>query len=141
LCSPERELPKVRDEVRTLLKSTEKSIAGLGEERPTISHMRLFLSRLAMRYHNLTNAALIGDYNSPEFEFVHVSSSESRGLRAFVHSVNTGFSNKMRLQGSIVKIVSEPAGDAADLEVDLQEIATRQDLIQQISMTDARFTR
>jgi hypothetical protein len=137
----ERELPKVREEVRTLLKSTEKAIARLGEERPTTSHMRMFLSRLAMRYHNLTNAALIGDYNSSESEFFNVSSSESRRLRAFVHSVNTEFSNKMRFHGSTVKIVPEPTNDAADLEVDLQKLATRPGPIKQISMTDARFAR
>jgi hypothetical protein len=137
----ERELPKVRDEVRTLLKSTEKSILGLGEERPTASHMRMFLSRLAMRYHNLTNAALIGDYNSSEYDFFNVSSTESRRLRAFVHSVNTDFSNRMRLQGSAVKIVPGLANDTVDLDVDLQKIATRQGPMKQISMTDARFTQ
>jgi hypothetical protein len=137
----ERELPKVRDEVRTLLKSTEKSLAGLGEERPTASHMRMFLSRLAMRYHNLTNAALIGDYDSSECEFFNVSSTESRRLRAFVHSVNTDFSNKMRVQGSTVKIVPGLVNDATDLEVDLQKVAARQGPIKQISMTDARFTQ
>jgi hypothetical protein len=137
----ERELPKVRDEVRTLLKSTEKSLAGLGEERPTASHMRMFLSRLAMRYHNLTNAALIGDYDSSECEFFNVSSTESRRLRAFVHSVNTDFSNRMRVQGSTVKIVPGLATDATDLEVDLQKLAARKGPIKQISMTDAKFTQ
>lgn len=137
----ERELPKVRDEVRTLLKSTEKSLAGLGEERPTASHMRMFLSRLAMRYYNLTNAALIGDYDSSDFEFFNVSSSESRRLRAFVHSVNTNFSNKMRLQGSTVKIVPGLANDTTALEVNLQKIATCQGPMKQISTTDARFTQ
>lgn len=137
----ERELPKVRDEVRTLLRSTEKSLAGLGEERHTASHMRMFLSRLAMRYHNLTNAALIGDYDSSECEFFNVSSTESRRLRAFIHSVNTDFSNKMRVQGSTVKIVQGLANDAADLEVDLQKMAARHGPTKQISMTDARFTQ
>jgi hypothetical protein len=137
----ERELPKVRDEVRTLLKSTEKSLAGLGEERPTASHMRMFLSRLAMQYYNLTNAALIGDYDSLDFEFFNVSSSESRRLRAFVHSVNTNFSNKMRLQGSTVKIVPGLANDTTALEANLQKIATCQGPMKQISMTDAKFTQ
>ena len=137
----ERELPKVQTEVRTLIKSTEKALACLGEERPTTSHMRMFLSRLAMRYHNLTNAALVGDYGSSEFEFFNVSFSESRRLRAFVHSVNTDFSKKMRLQGSTIKIVPELAKNAVDLEVDLHEIATRQGPIEQISMTEARFTQ
>jgi hypothetical protein len=94
-----------------------------------------------MRYHNLTNAALVGDYGSSEFEFFNVSFSESRRLRAFVHSVNTDFSKKMRLQGSTIKIVPELAKNAVDLEVDLHEIATRQGPIEQISMTEARFTQ
>ncbi|KAI6853806.1 hypothetical protein KC365_g15983 [Hortaea werneckii] len=83
----ERDMPKVREEVRTLLKSTEESISGLGEERPTTIHMRMFLSRLAMRHHNLTNAALIGDYDSSELEFFNTSHTESRRLRAFIHSL------------------------------------------------------
>lgn len=137
----EREMPKVREEVRSLLKSTEKSISGLGEERPSTSHMRMFLSRLAMRYHNLTNAALIGDYDSSEHEFFNTSSSESRRLRAFVHSVNTKFSDQMRLEGATVKVISELDSSDKDLQiVDLQEVAISQDRTQQIRVSDARFT-
>jgi hypothetical protein len=137
----EREMPKVREEVRSLLKSTEKSISGLGEERPTTSHMRMFLSRLAMRYHNLTNAALIGDYDSSEFEFFNTSSLESRRLRAFVHSVNTKFSDRMRLEGATVKVV--PGSDVSDTDsqiVDLQEVGSSQDRVQQMSVSDEKFT-
>lgn len=137
----EREMPKVREEVRSLLKSTEKSISRLGEERPTTSHMRMFLSRLAMRYHNLTNAALIGDYDSSEFEFFNESSSESRRLRAFVHSVNITFSDKMRLEGTTVKVVSEPGVGDEDAQIrDLQEVGSSQDRIQQMSVSDAKYT-
>lgn len=137
----EREMPKVREEVRSLLKSTEKSISRLGEERPTTSHMRMFLSRFAMRYHNLTNAALIGDYDSSEFEFFNTSSSESRRLRAFVHSVNTTFSDRMRLEGTTVKVVSEPGVSDEDAQIlDLQEVGSSQDRIQQMSVSDAKYT-
>lgn len=137
----EREMPKVRDEVRSLLKSTEKSISGLGEERPTTSHMRMFLSRLAMRYHNLTNAALIGDYDSSELEFFNTSASESRRLRAFIHSVNTKYSDTMRLEGKTVRIMSEPDESDEDLQIaDLQEVATSQDRIRQMSISEAKFT-
>ncbi|KAI7081126.1 hypothetical protein KC356_g9299 [Hortaea werneckii] len=138
----EREMPKVREEVRSLLKSTEKSISRLGEERPTTSHRRMFLSRLAMRYHNLTNAALIGDYDSSEFEFFNTtSSSESRRLRAFVHSVNTTFSDKMRLEGTTLKVVSEPDVSDEDAQIlDLQEVGSSQDRIQQMSVSDAKYT-
>jgi hypothetical protein len=137
----ERELPKVRDEVRTLLKSTEKSISALGEERPTASHMRMYLSRVAMRYHNLTSAALIGSYDSSEFDFFNVSSLKSRRLRAFVHSVNMDFSNKMQFQGSMVKIVPESTDDTTGPDVDFREVTTRQGPVEQIPMTDARFNR
>jgi hypothetical protein len=134
-------MPKVREEVRSLLKSTEKSISGLGEEHPTASHMRMFLSRLAMRYHNLTNAALIGDYDASELEFFNTSSSESRRLRAFVHPVNTKFSDRMRLEGTPVKVVSELDVGDEDLEIgDLQELAICQDHIHQRSVSDAKFT-
>ena len=137
----EREMPKVREEVRTLLKSTEKSISGLGEERPTTSHMRMFLSRLAMRYHNLTNAALIGDYDSSELEFFNTSHSESRRLRAFIYSVNTKYSEKMRLEGETVRIVSEPDESDDDLQIaDLQEVAIGQDRVRQLSVSEAKFT-
>lgn len=137
----EREMPKVREEVRNLIKSTEKSISGLGEERPTASHMRMFLSRLAMRYHNLTNAALIGDYDSLEFDFFNTSSLESQRLRAFVHSVNTRFSDKMRLEGATVKVVSEPNACDDDLDFgDIQELANCQHHTHQKSVSDAKFT-
>ncbi|KAI6787842.1 hypothetical protein KC331_g4473 [Hortaea werneckii] len=137
----EREMPKVREEVRILLKSTEKSISGLGEERPTTSHMRMFLSRLAMRYHNLTNAALIGDYDSSELEFFNTSHSESRRLRAFIHAVNTKYSEKMRLEGATVRIVPEPDESDDDLQIaDLQEVAISQDRVRQLSVSEAKFT-
>lgn len=137
----EREMPKVREEVRSLLKSTEKSISGLGEERPTTSHMRMFLSRLAMRYHNLTNAALIGDYDSSELEFFNTSASESRRLRAFIHSVNTKYSEEMRLEGKTVKIVPEPDESDEDLRIaDLQEVAISQDRVRQLSVSEEKFT-
>jgi GTPase SAR1 family protein len=136
----EREMPKVREEVRSLLKSTEKSISGLGEERPTTSHMRIFLSRLAMRYHNLTNAALIGDYDSSELDFFNTSALESRRLRAFIHSVNTKYSDRMRLEGETVRIVSEPEEGDEDLQIaDLQEVAISQDRIRQMSVSEEKF--
>jgi hypothetical protein len=100
----------------------------------------MFLSRLAMRYHNLTNAALIGDYDASELEFFNVS-SESRRLRAFVHSANTEFSDRMRLEGTTVKVVLEPDVGHEDLEIgDLQELAICQDPINQIYVSDAKFT-
>jgi len=58
----ERELPKVREEIKNMMKRLEWDIAALGDERPTTGHLRVFLSRLAMRFHNLTLSALDGSY-------------------------------------------------------------------------------
>jgi hypothetical protein len=94
-----------------------------------------------MRYHNLTNAALIGDYDSSELEFFNTSASESRRLRAFIHSVNTKYSDTMRLEGKTVRIVSEPDESDEDLQIaDLQEVATSQNRIRQMSISEAKFT-
>jgi hypothetical protein len=47
----------------------------------------------------------------------------------------------MRLQGATVKIVSEPDMSDEDPQiVDLQEVAITQDRIQQMSVSDAKFT-
>ena len=44
----ERELPKVREEIRNLMEKTEQEITALADDRPTVGHLRMFLSRLAM---------------------------------------------------------------------------------------------
>jgi hypothetical protein len=65
----ERELPKVRDEIRNLMTRTEKEILTLGDERPTIAHLRMFLSRLAMQFHTLVTSALNGTYHEADSVF------------------------------------------------------------------------
>ncbi|KAK0302177.1 hypothetical protein LTR91_023883 [Friedmanniomyces endolithicus] len=54
----EKELPNVREEIRAVIRSTEQDLLGLPKERPTLAHLRMFLSELAMQYHSLTSAAL-----------------------------------------------------------------------------------
>lgn len=44
----ERELPKVRDEIRKMILSVEQDLAALGDERPSVTRLRVFLSRMAM---------------------------------------------------------------------------------------------
>ena len=46
----ERELPKVRQELTKLMNRTEQEILSLGEERPTVGHLRMFLCRLAIQF-------------------------------------------------------------------------------------------
>ncbi|KAI7226589.1 hypothetical protein KC330_g8764 [Hortaea werneckii] len=127
--------------------------AGLDRTRIGVAPLRRFLQdllnrhterempKLAMRYHNLTNAALIGDYDSSELEFFKASVSESRRLRAFIHSVNTKYSEKMRLEGETVRVVPEPDERNDDLQIaDLQEVAMRQDRVRQLSVSGTKST-
>jgi GTPase SAR1 family protein len=120
----EKELPKVRDEIRHLISTTEQSLAALGDERPSLGHMRLFLSRLAMRFHTLVVSALNGTYHETDSAFFS-NRDESQSplrLRAAVHRLNTTFSNYMRKNGAKRKIVDGRSSkkktdedDAADI--------------------------
>lgn len=83
------------------MKKTEMEIEALGDERQTIGHLRLFLSRIAMRFYSITTSALNGTYH--EIDSVFFSDQNRREssarLRASVHLLNTGFSDEMRQKG------------------------------------------
>lgn len=66
----ERELPKVRVEIQKMIKDIENKIFHLGEDRPSLGHMRTFLSRLSMEFRNLTVSALNGTYHETESAFL-----------------------------------------------------------------------
>ncbi|KAK0257669.1 hypothetical protein LTR91_010594 [Friedmanniomyces endolithicus] len=134
----ERDLPKVRDEVRVLLKSTERNITNLGEDRPTVTHIRMLLSRLAMRFHIITNAVLTGDYNAFESVFFAGGYSNYSRWRAYIHSVNTQFSDDMRNQGQTLKVANETA-DAVERDSNLEELMENSEHLDQIRVTGAEF--
>lgn len=54
-----RELPKVREEIRALLGNVERDLSDMGHERPTSMHIRMFLSRFAMRFHTLDRKSVV----------------------------------------------------------------------------------
>lgn len=116
----EKEIPKVRQEIRQLIATTEQELALLGEERPTIGHLRLFLSRLAMRFHNLVTSALNGTYHESESTYFTSNEDEnqcSRRLRARIHQLNASFSDYMRENGEkrkTVENVSRPSAGSGD---------------------------
>lgn len=89
------------------MKKTEVAIEALGEERPTVGHLRMFLSRLAMRFHGLIASALNGTYHEMDSVFFrhHDNDRQSTRLRALVHLLNTKFSDHMRQNGQKRKII------------------------------------
>jgi len=113
----ERELPKVRNEIKALLVKTENDIANLGDERPTPAHMRMFLTRRSMEYCELAQAALIGNYHDRNSNFFEGKQGLSSRLRAEVHRLNGEFATDMRLYGSKRKLVaSSPPDGTLQLE-------------------------
>ena len=86
----ERELPKVRNEIKTLLKDTEAELASLGDKRPTLAHKRMFLTRRSIEFHRLAQAALDSNYHESDSDFCD-SENYSIRLRVEVHRTNRDF--------------------------------------------------
>ncbi|KAK0886917.1 hypothetical protein LTR02_017711 [Friedmanniomyces endolithicus] len=101
----EKELPNVREEIRAMIRSTEQDLLGLPKERPTLAHLRMFLSELAMQYHSLTSAALSGDYHTTHVDFFATDGNDIgvTRLRALVHYLNTEFADEIREKGQSFK--------------------------------------
>ncbi|KFH42507.1 Interferon-induced GTP-binding protein Mx-like protein [Hapsidospora chrysogenum ATCC 11550] len=93
----ERELPKVRDEIRKCLTTTEAELRSLGDARPTVGHIRSFLTSLSMRFYELLQAALDGNYHSIDSKFF--SENDDSRLRARIQETNTNFAAHMRDHG------------------------------------------
>ncbi|KAL7922195.1 P-loop containing nucleoside triphosphate hydrolase protein [Trichoderma austrokoningii] len=115
----ERELPKVRDEIKKLLAMREAELKSMGDARPTVDLIRSFLTSLSMRFYELLQAALEGHYHSIDAEFF--SKTEDSRLRANVQKLNTSFSNYMRDFGQKRKIKADTELDEESDDTEDQE--------------------
>lgn len=103
----ERELPKVREDVRRLLKEINKELLDLGTERKSLSQVRTYLTRMSTDYYNLVKAGVEGSYGGRNAEFFRIGDDNTFiRLRATIHMENEKFSNYMREHGEKRKIVS-----------------------------------
>ncbi|EHK49618.1 hypothetical protein TRIATDRAFT_50358 [Trichoderma atroviride IMI 206040] len=108
----ERELPKVRDEIKKLLTMREAELRSMGDARPTADLIRSFLTSLSMRFYELLQAALEGHYHSIDAEFF--SQTEDSRLRANVQKLNTSFSSYMRDSGQKRKVKTDIESDVSE---------------------------
>lgn len=94
----EPELPEVRDDIRIMMQSVQQDLSVMGEHRPTMGHLRMFLAHLAIQFHSLTTSALNGTYHETDATFFGATDNEcgSRRLRATVHQLNAAFVERMR---------------------------------------------
>ncbi|CAI0646869.1 unnamed protein product, partial [Colletotrichum noveboracense] len=131
----ERELPKVRDEIRRVLSSTEDDFKSMGPERRSLNDIRSFMTNLSMRYYQLAEAALAGNYHSTDQQFF--SKDSGTRLRAIVHQENGNFSAEIRDHGHKRQIVDEdsPKKSGTSTPDGLQIFVTRKDMIDWIHKT------
>lgn len=101
----ERELPKVRDDIKSIIRTTEEEIMALPPERSSTGHIRQYLSDIAMQYHSVAIAALNGEYHTGYASFFATDDTTigSTRLRALIHIMNTDFSQIMRDRGQMLR--------------------------------------
>lgn len=109
----ERELPKVREELRELLKRNSQDLAALGMERNTAGQIRVYLTQISADFQGLVRAGIDGDYGGRDVSFFDVEGkSFANRLRAVVHLENERFANYMREYGQTRKLINRQEGDS-----------------------------
>jgi hypothetical protein len=104
----EREMPKVREDVRRLLNEINDEIVDLGMERSSPYQIRVYLTRISRDFHNLVKAGVEGAYAGHDAAFFHVDCDDiSVRLRAAIHVKNEEFAAYMRRQGEKRKVVKK----------------------------------
>ncbi|KAL1845372.1 hypothetical protein Plec18170_009811 [Paecilomyces lecythidis] len=115
----ERELPKVRRDVRRLLNQVNEELVDLGPERSTAGQIRLYLTRISTEFHNLVKAGVEGLYGGRDGVFFQRNDDKSSiRLRATIHRENEKFAEYMRRHGEKRKILSDSELDEAEAEDD-----------------------
>lgn len=119
----DRELPKVREEIKAKLNSIHAELKTLGDARTTIGQIRSFLTGLSMQFYELLQAALEGNYLSINADFF--SRNERSRLRARIQAANTLFAARMREHSQRRKIASNASdsGFESDEETPANETA------------------
>ncbi|KAL2782750.1 dynamin GTPase [Aspergillus keveii] len=104
----ERELPKVREELRQLLNQNSQDLAALGMERNTPGQVRVYLTQISADFQALVRAGVDGDYDGRDASFFNAKRKTlANRLRALIHQENEKFANYMRDHGQTRKIISD----------------------------------
>jgi GTPase SAR1 family protein len=123
----ERELPKVQEDVRRLLKKTNAELVELGIERSTPDQIRVYLTRISSDFHNLVKAGVEGDYAGSGAAFFREKKKDTYvRLRAAVHVENEKFATYMRQHGEKIKVVAEEHSKTATAEEGQLVLADKQ---------------
>jgi len=101
-----------------LIKKTKATIEALKKKKSTIEHLRMFLSRLAMRFHNFIAFALNDIYHEINSIFFsdHDNDKHSTRLRVLVHLLNISFSNYIKQNEQKRKIIKRELNIDCDVK-------------------------
>ncbi|KAJ6118957.1 Dynamin [Penicillium samsonianum] len=93
----ERELPKVREDIRRLLREKNEELDELGAERDSPNQIRMFLTKIGTNYYNVIQAGVDGLYGGRDASFFEIRDGQfSVRLRATIHMENEKFSDYSR---------------------------------------------
>lgn len=114
---------QVREEIQHIIEKLGQDLAALGDERLRTCHIRVFLSHLAMRCHNLALSALDGNYFDNNTALFDESGVEHHSRRMYVlaHRLNTEFPNHMRDNGQKRKVVTSRSGSGDNSKESAEE--------------------
>ncbi|WQF84839.1 Putative dynamin stalk domain, GTPase effector domain-containing protein [Colletotrichum destructivum] len=131
----EREMPKLKGEIRRVLESKEKALEAMGPERRSLGDIRSFMTNLSMRYYTLAQAALEGNYHSSDAQFF--DKKNSTRLRSLVHQKNGQFAALILTRGHKREMVNADKSlkTVKDGDVSSQLVVTRVEMISWIKKT------
>ncbi|KAK3175386.1 hypothetical protein K4F52_010309 [Lecanicillium sp. MT-2017a] len=127
----ERELPKVRDEIRRMLLAREGELKALGGARVTAGEVRTYITHVSMGFYQLLGAASRGSYDGLDVEFF--SKGDVCKLRARIQKLNSQFSDRMREHGQKRKIgspVEAPDSDDESTDATAQLVVSKTEMMQ-----------
>lgn len=103
----QRELPKVRDDIRRLFWEKNEELGRLRAERNSPNQIRMYLIKIATNYYNVFQAGIDVSYSSRDASFFEIRDERlSAWLCAIIHMENERFSDDIRQDGENRKIVS-----------------------------------
>jgi GTPase SAR1 family protein len=116
-----QELPKLREDLQTVLAESKSQAELLGNPRSGPAECRNYLMTVSLAFYDVCKAAVNGHYQGeyftqdPGVAFSVTSSTSIRRLRALVQVMNTSFSDTIRTMGHKYYIKRSP--DTVEFEV------------------------
>jgi GTP-binding protein EngB required for normal cell division len=135
-------IPKMRQEMRELQQKSQTRLQSYGQARESATEVRIYLSRLAMDINNLCALAMQGNYSSNDFFANSTNDIPVTRLRAQIHSLHAGYSDRMRSNGAkytVVQRSSSPQESEGESESESEGEAVDNFEMEQLDVSQEYF--